>query len=324
MRRALATLLTLLLVGGCLPGQRDASSYTLTAVFDEAVGLYERSRVKVMGFDVGLVDRIEVVDDGVEVTISIDEDVPLPADVRAAIVPFTVIGERNILLHPAWQPGDERLTDGAVLDGDRTSVPVEVDDALETFVELSEALDAEAIQRLLSTSAVALAGRGEELGATLDAVDELIAAADGLDGQVLALAEDVTTLSSTLNAREDDLIRLIDGVAQAGAIARDNRDDAQSMLRALIRLNDEGAATLEGYTEALPARLEELARLGLVLRANTGEVQALVRSLDRVGVALDEAFVERDDALSIRLNTSTVVTELLAALLAEVLGVVLP
>lgn len=314
VRSWLAAVLAGLLVGGCLPAS-GADGYQVTAVFDEAVGLYEQSRVKVMGFDVGLVEDITVDPDAVRVTLRIDEDVPLPADVEAGIVPFTVIGERNILLFPAWEPGDERLPDGAVLDRDRTRVPVEVDDALETFVELSEVLDADAVQRLLATSAEAVAGRGEEFGRTLEAVDELVASADRLDTEVLALAEDVTALAGTLNRREDDLLRLLDTVAQAGDVVRRHRDDAGSMLRALHRLEVEGAATLEGYTDALPQRLEELARLGLVLRANTGELRELIDGLEETGQTVQDAFDEDDDAIRIRINIPTIVVELLASAL---------
>lgn len=320
MRRSLIGCLVIAMVGGCLPvGGSPDDSYTLTAVFDEAVGLYEQSRVKVMGFDVGLVDAIDVDDDEVSVRMSIDADVPLPDDVEAGIVAFTVIGERNVELFPPWQPGDGRLDDGATIGRDRTRVPVEVDEALETFVELSEVLDADAIRRLLSTSATAIEGRGGEFAQTLDALDALVATADSLDTEVIALAEDVTALAATLNRREEDVVRLIEAVGQAGEIVRTHRDDAQGMLQALVRLNDEGAATLEGYTQALPARLEELARLGLVLRANTDQAQALVSGLEGTGEALQAAFDEDQDAIRIRLNTPTIVIELLSTLLAELL-----
>ena len=79
-----------------------AEGYHLTAYFESAVGLYPHGDVSIMGVGIGTVDAVEIEDTHVRVEMTIDADVPLPADVQATIEPLQLIGERNVVLFPAW------------------------------------------------------------------------------------------------------------------------------------------------------------------------------------------------------------------------------
>ena len=93
-RHLVLVLVALLATTGC--GSTDGG-YDLSVSFSRAVALYEGSAVRVMGVDVGTITAIEIVDDGLRVSLSIDEDVPLPADVQASIVPQSVTYRRGAL-----------------------------------------------------------------------------------------------------------------------------------------------------------------------------------------------------------------------------------
>src|SRR3546814_10724110 len=62
--------------------------------------------------------------------MEIPEDVPVPADAGAQIVPQSLIGERYVQLSPAFQDGMETAEDGHVIPLERTIIPVEPDEAL--------------------------------------------------------------------------------------------------------------------------------------------------------------------------------------------------
>src|SRR5215204_2333928 len=105
-RRLLPVLLVAALVaGGCsVFGGGDGGGgddLQLTVYFERAVALYPESHVKVMGLDAGTI--LDVVPEGerVRVELVVDGDVPIPADVHAAVVPLSLIGERNVVLQPA-------------------------------------------------------------------------------------------------------------------------------------------------------------------------------------------------------------------------------
>ena len=86
MRRLMASvtpsMVAASMLGGCGVLGGGGGGYHITAEFERAVGLYEQSTVKVMGADAGMVDAVEVDGDLVRVEMTINDDVPLPADVR--------------------------------------------------------------------------------------------------------------------------------------------------------------------------------------------------------------------------------------------------
>ena len=68
---------------------------------------------------------------------------PLPANVKAVVAPQNTLGERNVVLYPPWKPGDRRIASGATIPLERTDLPVEIDDALDAFTKLTDALDSD-------------------------------------------------------------------------------------------------------------------------------------------------------------------------------------
>ncbi len=297
-RLAVLTLVLALLAGACrAPGD---GGYEVTASFPRATALFEQSRVQVMGIDVGRVDTIRIDGDRIVVTMLIDADVPLPVDVNAAIVPLTLIGERNVVLHPPFRPGDERVDDGYEIPADRTQVAVEPDDVLQTVTDLVQAIDPDRLSSVLSDAADALDGQGEVFngavaqGARLTEVlraqdDRLVAAAEGLDG-----------LATSLNVREEQLADLLDVFAEASSMLADERDRIRAMLGALADLNDEARAVVVAVEETLVEDIASLAALALTLEANSASVVQAVAVLPRVSRMLIRAYLDDIGGLRLR------------------------
>ena len=65
------------------------------------------------------------------------------------------------------------LADGDTIPLERTSVPVEPDEALQAFNELVASLDPDVVGGLVTDSATILDGRGERVGASIDAATDL-------------------------------------------------------------------------------------------------------------------------------------------------------
>src|SRR5207249_3449771 len=130
-------------------GGGGGGGYELTAYFDKAISLYPQSSVKVLGLPAGRVKSVKVVGTSVRVRMRINNDVPVPADVKASIVPLSLIGERYVQLFPAWTTGVPRAKSGAVIPLERTSIPVEPDEALAAIKHLLDRLDPQATGRLV-------------------------------------------------------------------------------------------------------------------------------------------------------------------------------
>ena len=128
--KPLAGLIALLMVGGgarLVLRANKTGTYTVTAYFEKAIGLFPNSDVDVLGVPVGTVTAVDPQGPTVKVTMEISDEHKVPADAFAQIVPISVIADRFIQLHPPYTDGDV-LPDGAVLGVDRTQIPAELDD----------------------------------------------------------------------------------------------------------------------------------------------------------------------------------------------------
>ena len=282
---ALAVLASVLAACGGTGG-----GYTLTASFPRAVALYEDSRVKVMGVDVGTVTDIATADDHIAVTMRIDDDIPLPADVGAAITPLTLIGERNVVLFPPWKPGDDRARDGDDIPIDRTEVPVEPDEALEAFDELAQAIDPDEVERLVTSGAANIRGRGASLNDALRQTSDLAGTLAAQDERLLEAAEQLSDLAATLNTRSDQLGDVIDSFAIATDVLAAEREGLTRFLDGVVRLSDAGQQLLAAHEGTLPADMAVLARLALTLAENSESLEQVVAAFPQTTAAQVRSF----------------------------------
>ena len=322
MRRAVALLLALTLVAaGC--SQPGTGGYHVSASFARATSLYEQSRVKVMGLDVGHVESITIEGDRIRVGMRIDPDVPLPADVEATITPLTLIGERNVVLSPAWTPGETAVEDGHAIPPRRSHVTVEPDDVLETVMDVTSSLDAEQMADAVRSVDDALEGRGDRINRALGETADLARVLREQDEDLLAAAEGLSELAHTLNTREGQLRTLVTTFAEATDVLAAERDHLEPFLQALLGLVEEGESVLAAYEEQLPGDLARMATVALALQANTESVTALVATLPAVADMMLAAYRPDTEAVKLRF-TGGATGETLLRQLAQALGLPVP
>lgn len=334
--RALAAVLAVVvaagtpgLLAGCsLPGGDVGGRYHLTAEFDRAVGLYPFGDVTVMGVGVGTVEAVELEDDHVRVELSIDTEVPLPADVQATIEPLTLIGERNVVLFPPWdaamaEAGHPRAADGDVIPRERTSTPAEPDEALEAFDELARSLEPETVAELVQGADDALSGLGEQLGLALDRAAGITTTLAEVDRQLLDAAGSLHELAGSLLAREEQLGTLVRTFAGATDVLAAERAGIERFLDSLVTLTEEGRSVLDAYGDQLPSDLAHLSALALVLDANAGAAEQLVAAFPNVAEAIAEGFQPDIGGVYLRANLTPTLVGVLDVL-RDLLGVLPP
>jgi phospholipid/cholesterol/gamma-HCH transport system substrate-binding protein len=289
--RLLLGVLALALVGGVAGCGTfgGGSGKTLTAYFDRTVGLYESSDVRVLGVRIGQVSEIEPEGDRVRVEMTYDDKYDLPADAKAVVVAPSIVSDRYVQITPVYLGGEE-LESGAVLEEDRTAVPVELDEIYASLDQLNVALGPEgankdgALSDLLSVGARNLEGNGELLNTTL---------------------EDFATFVTTVSEQRDDLFGTVANLADfTSTIA-----SSDQTVRAFNRDLAEVAAQLEGERENLALAVRELSvALGEVagfvqenredLRANVSSLAAVTGVLVKQRGALEEFLDVSPTALS--------------------------
>lgn len=214
------------------------AQHSMTVDFDRTVSLYEGSKVRVLGVDVGTVDRLTPRGSTVRATITWDADVKVPADVRAVIVSPSVVGDRFVQLTPAYT-GGSTLPDGTHLDQSRTGTPTELDETVEALDRLSVALGPEganadgALSGALSSSAANLDGQGAAIRRSLTALADVTSTADGSKDELFAAVQQIERFVSALEASDSSVRSFNTSLAGVSGVLADEGDDLQLALREL-------------------------------------------------------------------------------------------
>lgn len=327
MNRAHRLILALIVAGAMvLPGCGDGGGgdhMEVTVLFDSAVGVYETSDVLSLDAAIGTVEDVELTGDHVRVVLSLRDDVPLPADVHATIEAQTVLGERNVTLFPSWDAeleaaGAPRLAHGDTIPLERTSVPVEPDEALQAFNELVASLDPEVAGGLVTDSATILDGRGERIGASIDAATDLTETLVAIDTPMLEAAGSLNRIASVLNDRDAQLRTLIDDFGVAVDVLAGEREQVQGLLSSLVGLSGEVTAILDVHGERLPPTIATLVAAMQVVETNRDTITVLADQLPVVTESFEAAYKEDIGGFFLKVNTLAVVETVVIQLLDAV------
>jgi phospholipid/cholesterol/gamma-HCH transport system substrate-binding protein len=291
----------------------------LTIHFERAVALYAHSHVKIMGLDAGTITDVVPEGDTVRVEIEVDGDIPVPADVRAAVVPLSLIGERNVVLFPPWQPGDERAQDGDVIPLERTEIPAEPDEALQAFTDLARDLDPEEVARLVHEGAESLDGRGQVLNDALAEAGDLSQLIAREDDSLVTVAANFDRLARTLNTRDRQLGNVLDGFAEATGVLADERQAIEALIGGLGELATQGDRLVRDHEGHLPEDLAQIARAVRAAHANVEELALLIQALAASGRMVINAHDPELGVLVQRINLTPITAEVLRPLF-EALG----
>jgi virulence factor Mce-like protein len=151
---------------------------TVTAQFEDTIGLYKGNPVSVLGMPVGKVTSIEPKGSYVEVKLEIGRNVDIPADVQAVTVSTSILTDRHTELTPAYRSGP-KLKNGDVLGLARTRTPVEFDRTLAMVDKLTRALHGDGqghgpLADLVDIGAQIASGNGPKIKATLDKLSQAL------------------------------------------------------------------------------------------------------------------------------------------------------
>ncbi|MGZ8801348.1 MAG: MCE family protein, partial [Mycobacterium sp.] len=178
LKVVLAAVLVATLVIGAYLVWPTRTGHKIVGYFESAVGIYAGDQVRIVGVPVGRIDSIEPRATDVKVTMTVQDDVKVPADAKALIIAPNLVAARFIQLTPAYT-GGPTMADGADIGLDRTAVPVEWDEVKEQLTQLSAQL-------------------GPQEGSVQGPLTEFVnQAADTFDGNGDSFREAVRELSQT-------------------------------------------------------------------------------------------------------------------------------
>ena len=284
IRGVLGTVLAVLLVAAvtvvATPWWKSASRNSFVAYFANTNGLYVGDEVRVLGVAVGTVDRIEPQPAAAKVTLSVDRDVSLPADVQAAILSPSLVSARAVQLVPAYT-GGATLAAGGVIPQSRTAVPVEWDDFRGQLEKLTDSLQPTTpggpspVGEFINTAAANLRGQGDTARDTVLKLSQAASALGDHSTDIFSTVRNLQMLVSALSSSADLLGAFNQNLAQVSTVLSNTPDEVADAaagldaavhdLRGFVADNREGIGTtvdhLTSITTALNDRQDDVKQI---------------------------------------------------------------
>ena len=276
---------------------RSSTTREIKAVFEDVAGLDDESAVRIAGVRKGHVTDIKVRPDGsAEVTMEVDDDVPLHTDAQARVANLGLLGEKYIELEPGT--GSTPVLSPAQTVTIRGSQPASFDDVTSQVSAIAE--DVKAITA--SLRAVAGGPQGQQR------LDEIVENVRGITaevrllisanrGNVDATMANTRAITEHLRTEIPRLAATLERVAnQLGGTVGENREDVRVIVENLRGLSSDLRTTADNLNEVtgqvrsgegtvgkLLYSDEAHERLTSALTSVEGGVKSLQDTLGRVG-----------------------------------------
>lgn len=311
-----------LLVGAVLLILPGDDKRTITADFPRTVALYKGSDVKILGVAVGKVDEVTPMGTKVRVKLTYDAQYDLPANVKAAVISPSIVGDRFVQLTPVYR-GGAKLKDDATLGLDRTATPLELDEIFGSINDLTQALGPDgankpdasgtgALTRLLDSTARNFGGQGVEFNQTLRNLSKLTTTLANNKDALFDSVSEIETFTKALAQNDDTVRKFNDSLASGAGLLADERGDLAKVLQNLSVAMTEIRSFVAENKQALSTNISGLNQISKVFVKNRKQLE---ESLRYAPVALNNlalAYNETSGTLDTRANVGEVVNQLTA------------
>lgn len=268
---------------------------TVTAHFQDAVGLYPGNAVSVLGMQVGKVDSVVNKGNYVEVTMDIDKKVPIPSDVIAATVSASILTDRHVELTPPYRGGN-KLRDGDLIALGHTRTPVEFDKTLSMIDKLGTALRGNPegggpLGDLVNLGSRISSENSSQIKSTLTTLSEALKVGPDGGAQTQKNLQEIIRSVSDLTrsaAENDEAIRKFGGnVHQLSDILADQNLGSGRTGAKANEILDEVSGLLERHRDQLKGAFGDL---NTVVGSLSDNKRELMETLDVLPLTIDNVY----------------------------------
>lgn len=262
-----------------LPGVQGQGpgSYTVKAQMPDVDNIEQNSRVRVGDVTVGNVSKVEREDWHALVTMTLNANVVLPANATAKVGQTSLLGSQHIELAPPKDAAPEgRLADGAVIPLSSSGAYPTTEQTLAAISLLLNGGGLANVQDITQAFSTAFSGREVELRSLIEQLDIFITNANAQKDDIIAAAESLNGLVGQLAADKPVIDEALRTIPDALEVLSDERDELSDALTQLGKFSALAADSVNQTKESLVA---ELRNLGPVLKSLADAGPALTRSL---------------------------------------------
>lgn len=286
-RRLVAALLVGLLIGGSGFLVREAffRPLTITAYFPSATGIYPGDEIRVSGVKVGTVASVQPQPSQVKLILHVDRGVAIPTDAKAIIVAQNLVAARYVQLTPAYhRGGGPKMSEGAVIDTDRTAIPVEWDQVTEQLTRLATDLgpasdvSSTSASRFITTAANALDGNGEKLRQTLKQLSGISRILANGSGNIVDVIKNLQRFVTTLRDSNQQIVQFENRLTTLSSVLDDSRSDLDAALTNLSVAIGEVQRFVAGTRDKTAEQIQRLTNVTQVLVDHRMDVENILHA----------------------------------------------
>jgi phospholipid/cholesterol/gamma-HCH transport system substrate-binding protein len=287
---AIACVLALIVAAAVWWIFESANTRRISAYFDQTIGVYAGSDVRVLGVKVGTIDSVTPEGTQVRVDMSVDRDIRIPAAAQAVVVAPSVVSDRYVQLAPVYT-GGPTMADNAVIPATRTATPVELDQLYDSLNKVSTALGPNganangSLSDLLNTLAANLNGNGTNLHDTITQLSQLATTLDSNKDNLFATVDNLAKFTQTL-ADSDATIRQFTGqLTDVSGFLAGQRGQLADAVTQLGSALGQVQSFIQTNRAEIKSNVDNLASVTQVL---VNERSSLAEVLDEAPLALDD------------------------------------
>lgn len=249
-----------------------------TTIVDDVADMAKGAPVMFADVTVGSVSEISLTEDNrARLTLSIDEDADVPADVIAKVRRTSVIGEKFVALEPLDDAGDAPLEDGATI-SDSEVVP-DFEQLVSSGTALLGAVSANELALLLDEGARGFGGNGQDLRTLLEGLDTVMASYAGRSETIANLVRSIDAFASSVGPNAEAHADALQNLSEATRILAEERVALMDLLQSLRDLSVEGREILDAHMERMQRQLNGLRVVTDVLRERQRELGLLLENV---------------------------------------------
>ncbi|WP_157521568.1 virulence factor Mce family protein [Mycobacterium sp. ACS4331] len=262
-----------------LPGTegRGPEAFTVQAHIPDVDNIERNSRVRVGDVTVGNVTKIEREGWHALVTMSLNGDVDLPANVTAAVGQTSLLGSKHIELTPPRNvPPEGRLRQGDVIPLSSGSSYPTTEQTLAAVSLILNGGGIGQIQDITAALSTAFAGRENDLRSLISQLDEFTRYVDDQTDDIISASDSLNNLVGQVAEQKPVVDRALKTIPDALEVLSEQRQKFADALVALGRFSALAADTVNQTKENL---VKELTQLSPTLKALADAGPSLTRSL---------------------------------------------
>lgn len=266
---------------------------TVTLEADRAgLQLTKHGDVRFNGVLVGQIREVSQSGDQARIVLGLQPDAArtLPREIEADIMPTTLFGQKFVALVPAAKGGPVGLRDGTVVPRERVHTSVELSRVLNRLFPLLRAVRPGDLSATLGALASALDGRGEEIGVSLERLDDYLT---DVNVHLPTLREDLRLLASVAEVYRvsaDDLVAILANLTVTSETVTDKEAELGPFLGDVRELAVTGARILEDNEVSTVRALELSVPFLEVMDKYSPEFDCLLRGIAAYKPVLAKTF----------------------------------